>query len=240
MIEIKQVLKNFGLTSNEAEVYLLLIKIGNASASEIAQKTNIHRINIYDLLERLQRRGLVSFVIVGKRKHYEAVHPKKIIEIEEERKKEIESIIPELIKQTQGGKLYQEVTVFKDKKGIKNVIDELTNIKSFDFFASGWGFANYFGKEYSDIWHEKLNLNKVEVRCLISRKFKQKLQMPEALSYRYLPSEFDFPSTSIIFEDKILILLWSSSPLAILIRSKEINKSYKNFFEILWKISKKQ
>lgn len=239
MPEIKQALKNFGLTENEAEVYLLLLKLGNAQASEIAGKTNIHRINIYDILERLQERGLVSFVIIGKRKQYEAINPKKILEIEEQRKKDIESILPDLLKQRGLGKEPQEVTVFKDKQGIKNITSELTKLKEFDFFASGWGFAQYFGQEYSDTWHAQLKVNKVKVRCLISSNFKKLLKMPEALNYRYLPSEFVFPSTTLIYQDKTLIIMWSANPLAILIRGKEIHDSYKHFFDMLWKIAKK-
>lgn len=239
MPEIKQALKNFGLTENEAEVYLLLLKLGNASASEIAGKSSIHRINVYDILERLQEKGLVSFVIMGKRKQYEAINPKKILEIEERRKKEIESIIPELMNQRELGKEPQEVTIFKDKQGIRNITNEITKLKEFDFFASGWGFSQYFGKEYSDTWHAQLKVNKVKVRCLISNKFKGSLKMPEALDYKYLPSEFVFPSTTLLYQDNVLIIMWSANPLAILIRGKEIHDSYKHFFEMLWKLAKK-
>ena len=84
MSEIKQVLKEFGLTENEAEVYIILLRLGYASASEIAEKTQIHRINIYDILERLQERGLVSYSKAGKRKQYGAVDPKRILEMEKE------------------------------------------------------------------------------------------------------------------------------------------------------------
>jgi len=239
MPEIKLALKRFGLTENEAEVYLLLLKLGNAQASEVAQKTNIHRINVYDILKRLQERGLVSFVVMGKRKQYEAINPKRILEIEEERKKEIESIIPDLLKQRELGKEPQEVTVFKNKQGIKNITRELTKLKEFDFFASGYGFSQYFGQEYSDTWHAQLKVNKVKIRCLISGKFKRDLNIPEVLNYRYLPSEFIFPSTTLIYKDKVLIIMWSANPIAILIRGKEIHDSYQNFFNILWKFSKK-
>jgi len=240
MLEIKNVLKNFGLTENEAEVYLLLLKLGNVSAGEIAQKTNIHRINVYDILERLQERGLVSFVIAGKRKQYEAINPKKILELEEERKKEIEGIMPDLLKQRELGKEPQEATIFKDKKGIRNIVDEVTHSKTdVCLFASGWGFANFFGKEHSDIWHSKLKINHIKTRCLISSKFRKNLKISDALNYRYLPSEFVFPSTTLIYEDKILIVMWSANTIAILIRGKEIHDSYKQFFEMLWKMSKK-
>jgi len=95
MADTKEVLQKFGLTENEAQVYLILLRLGSATASEITQKSGIHRINVYDILERMQEKGLVSYVMIGKRKHYEAADPKRILEIEEERKKDIQSIIPD-------------------------------------------------------------------------------------------------------------------------------------------------
>ena len=86
MTDSKSTLQEFGLTEKEASVYLMLIKSGSSTANEIASKTKVHRVNLYDILGRLQKKGLVSYVILGKRKHYEASEPKKILELEEERK----------------------------------------------------------------------------------------------------------------------------------------------------------
>jgi HTH-type transcriptional regulator, sugar sensing transcriptional regulator len=238
MVEIKQVLKNFGLTENEAEVYLVLLKLGWATASEIAEKTQIHRINIYDILERLQERGLASFAISGKRKQYEAVNPKKILEIEEQRKEDIKNIIPELLKQRESGKDEQEAVIYKDKKGIRNILEEITKSKAeVLLFASGWGFSKYFS-EYFDIWYGHLKANKVKMKTLMSNKAKNN-NIPEVGEYKFLPSEFTFPSTTCVFEDKVLIIMWSEQSLAILITGEAASISYKEYFNLLWKLAQK-
>ncbi len=240
MLEAKKVLHDFGLTDNEANIYLLLLKLGSATASEISQKTQVHRINVYDILEKLQNKGLVSYVIIGKRKNYEAVHPKKILDIEEERKESIKQILPGLIANRKLGKEPQEATIFKDKRGIKNILNEITKSKTgIDFFASGWGFEHYFGEDYADWWHAQFKINKIKIRCLMSSKFKKTLKVPGVLKHRFLPTGFEFPSTTLMYEDKVLIIMWSEQPLAILIRGKEISDSYKQFFEMLWKVSEK-
>lgn len=238
MAEAKQVLKEFGLTENEAEVYLILLKHGWATASEIAEKTQIHRINIYDILERLQERGLASFALSGKRKQYEAIDPKKILEIAEQRKEDIESILPELIKHRELGKNPQEAVIIKDKKGIKNILEEITKSKTeVLLFASGWGFSTYF-PEYSAIWYGHLKLNNVKMRTLISKKY-AKETLPSFGRYGLLPSAFIFPSTTVVYENKVLINIWGSEPLSILIRGKEVSASYTEYFNLLWKIAKK-
>lgn len=240
MEDIKQALKDFGLTENEAEVYLILTRLGSASASEILLKTKIHRINLYDLLERLQEKGLVSYVIMGKRKNYEAAHPSKILEIEEERRNNLKEIMSELISQRELSKSPQEATIYKDKRGIKNIFNDITNTKSKVYlFASGWGFHEHF-PEYKDIWYSRLKLNKVDIRALLSnlnRKYKR-TTVPEPLKYRFLPSSFVFPSTTVVYDNKVFLIMWSNQPIGILISGKEIAESYKNFFEMLWKVSK--
>ena len=105
-------------------------------------------------------------------------------------------------------------------------------------FASGWGFKENF-PDYSDIWHDRFRLYKTKIKTLISNKFKKTLKVPKPLEYRYLSSEFVFPSTTIVWENKIFIIMWGSQPIGILIRGKHVSDSYKEFFELLWKIAKK-
>ena len=238
MEDIKETLSDFGLTGNESEVYLVLLRSGKLTSSQIADKTKIHRMNIYSILERLQEKGLVSFALVGKRKYYEASHPKTILELEEEKKKRIESIIPELTSQMDISKITQEALIYKDKKGIKAVLEEVTKSKTEVYiFASGWGFQRNF-PEYYTSWHKRLASNNIKGRMLLSNNLKN-IEILEPWKYRYLPSDFVFPSTTLIYEDKVFINIWGSPPLGILIKGKEVTESYRNYFEIMWKQAKK-
>lgn len=237
-MEVCEILKQVGLTENEANVYLIVLRAGSATASEILEKTSIHRINLYDILERLQEKGLVSYAMICKRKAYEAVSPKRILEIEEEKLNNIRKIMPELEAQKSLNKISTEATIFKDKAGIRKVLDEIATTKSHEFcyFASGWGFYKFF-PEYAEIWASKIKMNKTKARCLISNKLRG-AKVIEPVDYKYLPNEFVFPSTTCIYEDKVFILMWSEQPMGILIRSKEVSDSYKQFFEMLWKIAR--
>jgi len=238
MPNARNVLRELGLSDTEANTYLALLRLGSATPSEIVQKTGIHRINLYDILNRLQEKGLVSFIVMGKRKHYEAASPKKLLELEEERKKALEEIVPELSAQRALARAPQEATIFKDKPGIKNVIREMTRSKTpLRLFASGWGFKEAF-PEYYEVWHQRLKENNVLVKTLMSCRFKRTKFHP-VYKIRYLPSEFVFPSTTVVYEDRVFVAMWSEHPIGILIRSREISASYREFFELLWKSAKK-
>ena len=238
MLEIKSALEEFGLTENEAEIYLLLLKLGNANAAEISQRTQVHRINVYDILDRLQEKGLVSFSMLGKRKVYFSEDPNKLLILENERKQNIEQIMPQLIGMKELEKSLPEVTVYKDRTSIKYAIDDQTTSKTpIYLFASGWGLQSTY-PEYWEIYHSKLERNKIKVYMLLSNKHRD-IKLPKVYYPKYLPSEFVFPSTTTIYDDKVLIVMWGASPLAIMIKSKEAFESYKNYFLMLYKIAKK-
>ena len=58
----KDLLKSIGLTDIEIEVYLAIIDLGSCLAGEIARKTGIHRRTVYDAINRLIEKGLVSYI----------------------------------------------------------------------------------------------------------------------------------------------------------------------------------
>ena len=68
----EQVLQNFGLTEAEVGMYITLISVGEATASELAEKTNTNRTFTYDRLKKLLASGLVAYVIKDSRKYFKA------------------------------------------------------------------------------------------------------------------------------------------------------------------------
>jgi sugar-specific transcriptional regulator TrmB len=56
---IKQ-LSDFGLTVNQAKVYLCIVQHGSTSASKISEATHLHRQDIYKMLPKLEKLGLIT------------------------------------------------------------------------------------------------------------------------------------------------------------------------------------
>ena len=71
-------LTSFGLTGNEAKVYLSLLQLSKASAAEIAKLANIPRQEVYRVLPRLEKIGLVE-VIIDKPTKYLAISPHDVL-----------------------------------------------------------------------------------------------------------------------------------------------------------------
>lgn len=58
--KVRKVLKNFGLTEKEADIYIFLAKHGVQRSGEIAKGIKTHRAEVYRMLKSLQTKGLVQ------------------------------------------------------------------------------------------------------------------------------------------------------------------------------------
>jgi HTH-type transcriptional regulator, sugar sensing transcriptional regulator len=242
------VLEKIGLAGNEVKIYISLLELGSALAGEITKKSGVNRTNVYDALDRLLEKGLVSYVIKNNRKHFEATEPERIIKYLEEKennikreKRLVNSIIPELAVKRKFSEEPQDATIFEGKNGIKSIAEDVLRTKEelFAFGAEG-RFVEQF-THYAKQWHLRRKLLKIPVKIIYNEKLrnkKAKAKFP-ILEMKFNSKMHDTPATTWIYGDKVAIVVWSTKPVATLIRSKEVANSYKQFFDILWKTSKK-
>ena len=77
-IELKQKLNLLGLTDNQAEIYLLLLKQGLTSLLELSRRTSINRTTIYRVIEDLKTLNLAEEVIDSRGTKVKAVPPENL------------------------------------------------------------------------------------------------------------------------------------------------------------------
>ena len=65
-----EILRKIGLTENEIKIYLNLLISGSSTAYEIGKQTGIYRVHVYDKLEQLMDKGLVTHIYRGAKKYF--------------------------------------------------------------------------------------------------------------------------------------------------------------------------
>jgi|TARA_B100001971_G_scaffold138142_1_gene127632 sugar-specific transcriptional regulator TrmB len=239
---MKEELKQLGLTDNEATVYLALLGLGSINAGKIIKKTKLHRNIVYDNLDKLIEKGLVSFVKIRNIKHFETTDSREIKEYIERQRRElidrekiVNKILPEIRKRRRKNKGESDATIYKGKKGLKTIMDEMAGSKTeILILGSGWRMKENM-ETYYEQWHLKAKKNKVKVRILLPINKRGRVLSP--LKVKYLPSNNVIVSTICIYENKVLNIIWEDE-LGILIISDKASQSYKEYFETLWKISR--
>ena len=245
---MEEILKEIGLTEAEIKVFIELSKVDSAMASEIAEKTGIYRTNIYDIFESLIKKGLVSYIIKANRKHFIASKPQKLLDYLKEREekikeqeKQIQNLIPIILKLKQPKQEELKAEIYRGKEGLKTLLNDMLNegktIYYLDYSAVSQKIVPYFLVH----WHKK------RIKLKIKRKIITKEQMigTEAIKkplteVRYITDKFNIPISNMIYGDKVWVLIPSDNDhISLLIESKKLAKSFLNYFEALWKIGKK-
>jgi len=234
----KAILEQVGLSKGESEVYLILLKIGEATASEIAKHTKIARPNVYDYLNKLKYKGMVIFVSKKNKVHYIPSSPKKILEYLDEKREIIEQEIPSLLNMYHPEKEKPRVELYEGADGLKTLMNDI--IKTGKDLV-GWGASDRV-KEILPEYFIKRYLKQREKKKIKAKQLFVKTQgvLESSMSqFKGIPKEFSSPSTTIIYGNNVAIIIYTTMPLVIIIKSKELSESYKKHFEILWKNSKK-
>ncbi|MBW3022967.1 hypothetical protein KY308_02600 [Candidatus Woesearchaeota archaeon] len=237
----KKLLQEIGLTPIEIEVYLAIIDLGSCLAGEITRNTAIHRRTVYDAIERLIEKGLISYIKTNNRKYFEAYAPKKLLEIVKEKEEAVKNIIPDLEKRFNFSREKKETLFFRGKQALKTIFDDqISEGKEVLVLASTVEI-----RKILDYYFPKFNLlrkeKKIKLKMLFSENLREKnlvKRIPLA-EIRFLPKEYDTNVSTNIYSDKISIVVWSEPPSATLIKEKAIAESYRNYFEILWEKAKK-
>ncbi len=238
-------LGKIGLTKNDRNVYLTLVESGIATVSDLTKKTGLHRSYVYDILDKLIDMGLVSFTIKNKKKYFNTENLDRILQIlknkEQEIKEsriEINKILPELAKRKKITIEKQEAKIFIGKEGIKSILEDILKIKK-DFVAFGaeGKFKDIF-KWYFDNWQNRRANLGVRYRIIYNSKLKGKRPTKEQrlVEVRFLSAKYDFPATTIVYGNRIAVLIWDISPVGFILESEQAVKSFLSYFDLLWNL----
>ncbi|PIN75708.1 hypothetical protein COV18_02570 [Candidatus Woesearchaeota archaeon CG10_big_fil_rev_8_21_14_0_10_37_12] len=242
-----EVLEKIGLTKGESRAYVALLKLGKSSVGIIINEANISRSKIYDVLDRLISKGLVSIVTEGKIKHFTAIPPKRIHEFLEQQKQELEKreealkmITPQLEKLP----LLQTNTsaeILSGPRGIKTFFDMslYDNSKKEEILVLGYSkeaslyFHAYFRKH-----HKERTRKKIPGRVIYDYEtwFLKNREKRTYVEQRYLPKDMKTPAFIYLFGDVIgTIVFTKQQKLCFMIKNKMVAESYTAYFNILWK-----
>src|SRR3989344_1434054 len=120
-------LVEIGFSNAEARVYLILLELGRAQAGIISKKTQINRTTTYDLLERLLKKGLITYTIQASRKIFMPVNPKQLVDNLKEQEKLAAEILPGLNALYKISKEKEEFNIYHGRKGIKSILQDILN-----------------------------------------------------------------------------------------------------------------
>lgn len=233
-----KILQELGLTESEAKVYLALLELGPSLAGTISRKTGIYRRNVYDITERLIQKGLIGYILKNNRRLFEAANPERLKDILDEKQKVLDESLGDLKVLYLKTKEKQETNFYKGIEGLKTVFQDQLELEgnNKEILILGASQSAFEVLPFYFKWYDEDRVkNRIKTRIIASEKLNKKIPLSEI---RYLPQKYANPLAINIYGDKVAIIFWKKSPIAIVIKEKEIADSYRQYFELTWKIAR--
>ncbi|MBT4604071.1 hypothetical protein HOC01_00390 [archaeon] len=240
----EEILKDIGLSPNEAKIYEALVGLGEASVNTISVKTKINRSNIYDAMERLVEKGLASDIFTKKEKLYKAAHPNRVKEIVEEKLSIIKKILPDLTKKFETDHEEEEAFFYRGIHAYKNYMFQILKEKKPYYCIGGKGMwfdprLRFFMPNFDRQRKESNICFKHIFDSEMKGKIKEPLQF-EKNEYRFLPKKYCSNLTFEFFGDYLVIYTGKEfgklkeKPTLFVLKSKEVTEGFKKIFDFMY------
>ncbi|MEK6961108.1 MAG: helix-turn-helix domain-containing protein [Nanoarchaeota archaeon] len=231
------IFEEIGLTPAEGKVYLALLELGSATAGPIMERSGLQSSVVHLTLNRLIDKGFVSYVKEGQRHKYQAADPRHIITFLNEKKERFEGILPQLLAKQAVGSSKPEVTVYRGKRGVQELLYELLEAGGTEHHTLGSPRESLMLPES---WWVSYHRDRAKKGIAAKLLFNESLRSWGAESkyskseVRYTSKEFEPLTETIIRNDTVGIIMWTEKPIGILIREKTLAYGYEQFFRMAW------
>ncbi len=242
------ILEEIGLTKGEISVYFALLEVGSSTVGPIIDKAKVSSSKVYDILERLIDKGLVSYINRENRKFFKAASPQRIKDYLQEKQKkiqeqeqEVEKILPELLLKQELSKKTQEVNIYEGFKGVKTAhektLQELKKGEEF-YFMGASVLSSEKLKNYWQDYHSRREKKQIATKILFNADVdKKELDNRNSFNYchaRYMPFQISTPSWIEVFRDTTVLGVPSENPISVEIKNEQVADSFRAYFEALW------
>ncbi|HCP08405.1 MAG TPA: hypothetical protein DIT25_01230 [Candidatus Moranbacteria bacterium] len=237
-MELKKILKNYGLSEKQAVLYLATLELGSASVYKISKKSKIPGATCYEVLENLKEKGLASSFKKKNIRYYSAEDPKKIISRSEENIEVFKKALPQFNALYGAFKSQPTVRFYEGKENMKLILEEILDEAD---EIMGLSSAEDLFEILGDYWPkflEKRIKKKIPVRTILRESEKarerKELGISELRQVRLMPKNYVHHGLILMWSKKTAVFTFKKEITALVIESEEINQIQKAAFNFMW------
>lgn len=242
-----ELLRSIGLTDSEIKVYLALLELGSTTKGPIVDKSKVASSKIYELLEKLQQKGLVSSIIEAGMKYFEAAPPSRLLDYMKEKedslikkRQELQQLIPELELQQKYAKHKSEATIYRGLKGVKTAYEDiLSTLQAGDeYYVTGGMVPHSAYFTFIEQFHKRRAKKGIKVKLLytdLAKSIASNIESLPGTKIKFVPQHLLSSCFVVMYKTKTLITVASKDDLTLFkIDSKGVTESFIEQFKLLW------
>lgn len=243
----ESILRDIGLSPNEARVYEALLSTGEASVQTISTKSGVHRRNVYDSLAKLIEKGLASEVFVHDEKQFKPMEPRVLLSLLKEKEENINQVLPAMQAKHEAVQEHEQAYLYKGIEGVKNYLRDILKTKEPVYFIGAKGMwldprLQHFLPQFE---RERKKLG-IKFYHIFDHEVKKKL--PEIMNlvgkpYKFLPKQYSSPTMVDIFGPYVVTCVsyqatvpgkLPDEPLQFVMKSQKLADGYRKFWQFMW------
>lgn len=240
----EEILREIGLSPNEARVYEALLQLGESSVQNISVKCGVHRRNTYDSLAKLLEKGLVSEVFVQGEKHFGPFNPERLLSLLKEKEEKVGRILPEMQAKFKAVEEVEEAYIYRGIEGVKNYLQLILDQKETVYFIGAkamWldprlkHYLPHFQRE-----RKRLGINFKHIFDYEVKKQKPEILKLVGKPYKFLPPQYSSPTMVDIFGDYVVTFIGvhagklHDEPIQFVMKSRKLANGYRTFWKFMW------
>jgi sugar-specific transcriptional regulator TrmB len=236
-----------GLDEQRSSIYLAVLTRYECKAAEIAGDLGMSRTAIYDNLSHLEQRGFITKVRTGRVSRFRALQPHELEARFRSQLNQLNDLLP-IFSSLASSKVAQpSIQRFKDEYAARHIFEDILakRPKEYLYISNPVETYKMVTRRYITRWiyrRIELKIRARGIRTLRLTDPADKIFTDEKnylRTLRYLPEHFSFPATLYLYDNTVGLISSFRENEALLINSRDISATFRNFFDVLWTISQR-
>jgi HTH-type transcriptional regulator, sugar sensing transcriptional regulator len=241
--EIEQALLSNGFSQKEAKIYLIILEMGESTVSQIANKTGIKRSTVYNVMQEMQTKGLVSITTRRGTQYASALAPFLLLERYKHSYHLLQGISQGLLQIADSSALKPQIQFFEGIEGIKHCYLQIESAQ-----GDVIGFTNYENmpeevfKFIRNTFIPIRKKRKIPARFITPQGAKNEKIAKEDPQYfiehkinKNLPGDVNLELFLLNQSDCFFLSFEKGEVFGIMLRSKAVYQMIRILFELMWK-----
>jgi sugar-specific transcriptional regulator TrmB len=234
-------LEEFGLSNEEARIYMAGISLGPTTMLKLAQTAEIQRTSAYRVVESLRQKGLIKIELKGFKHLYAAESPYNLKQILESKLLQMTDLLPALLQVYNKQGKDTLIKYYEGIEGVKGVYETIlreTRRGEPYFVISSHQEWYELDQKWFEGFSERRNRERFDFKFLLldsepARLLKQR-EDNFGIKVKILPSSLDFTSILILTKDRIWIHNLELPIEGLVIENKDMISMLLQVFNIMW------
>ena len=241
-MDIIKGLENLGLNEKQAKVYVALLQLGRTSAYAAADKAELKKPTTYVILGELMEKGLVTRVPRSRKQLFVAKRPEEFFAAAEERLKNAQSILPDLLSLIKGSQDKVRTLYYEGLTGVREALwyrtKEMKNRELVGFYATVEQASPELEQLFFE-WHQESKKHSIKVRGIVPdhpslQKYREEVDPKYDFTFRVVPFEKYSAKISIDVGDTFVRIIAFRELQAIVIDNPDVAQTVRQIFELVW------